>query len=303
MPNSFGVRLAEVIQLEQVSPHFVRVVFGGDDLCDAGTNYPICDQRFKLIFGDHKTLQDLRDTDDWFHRLRTSDAEDRPILRTYSIRDWGYQPKPRITVDFATHVGTDLGPAASWVQAAQPGDVVGMVLPLFPSDPVGVEFTPGAASVVHLIGDETALPAIGRILDDRAAFPRVKQWEVSLELPDLADQIIAPHPDYTIQAVARTDAGFGQSLARQLRIPLNGDQPVTAKEDTSDTLVWETASYSSEQANILEAKQNTAEHYYWIAGESSMVTSLRRYFVRELGVPREQIAFMGYWKHGVAMRE
>ncbi len=42
--------------------------------------------------------------------------------------------------------------------------------------------------------------------------------------------------------------------------------------------------------------------YAWIAGESAMVTSLRRYLVKELGMDRSQVAFMGYWRRGVAMR-
>jgi NADPH-dependent ferric siderophore reductase len=42
--------------------------------------------------------------------------------------------------------------------------------------------------------------------------------------------------------------------------------------------------------------------YAWIAGESAMVTGLRRHLVKELGVDRRQVAFMGYWRRGVAMR-
>jgi len=42
--------------------------------------------------------------------------------------------------------------------------------------------------------------------------------------------------------------------------------------------------------------------YAWIAGESGVVTGLRRHLVRELGMDRRQVAFMGYWRRGVAMR-
>ena len=42
--------------------------------------------------------------------------------------------------------------------------------------------------------------------------------------------------------------------------------------------------------------------YAWIAGESKVVTGLRRRLVNELGVDRGQVAFMGYWREGVAMR-
>ena len=42
--------------------------------------------------------------------------------------------------------------------------------------------------------------------------------------------------------------------------------------------------------------------YAWIAGESRVVTGLRRHLVKELGFDRRQVAFMGYWRRGVAMR-
>ena len=42
--------------------------------------------------------------------------------------------------------------------------------------------------------------------------------------------------------------------------------------------------------------------YAWIAGESTVVTGLRRHLVNELGFDRRQVAFMGYWRRGVAMR-
>ena len=38
--------------------------------------------------------------------------------------------------------------------------------------------------------------------------------------------------------------------------------------------------------------------YAWLAGESTIITGLRRYLVRERGVDRRGVAFMGYWKAG-----
>ncbi|NUP75157.1 MAG: siderophore-interacting protein, partial [Sinomonas sp.] len=50
-----------------------------------------------------------------------------------------------------------------------------------------------------------------------------------------------------------------------------------------------------------EAPGATVRPFYaWIAGESGVVKELRRYLVRECGIDREQVAFMGYWKQGVA---
>jgi NADPH-dependent ferric siderophore reductase len=40
--------------------------------------------------------------------------------------------------------------------------------------------------------------------------------------------------------------------------------------------------------------------YAWIAGEAGVVKDLRRYLVRDVGIDRKQVAFMGYWRKGKA---
>jgi NADPH-dependent ferric siderophore reductase len=40
--------------------------------------------------------------------------------------------------------------------------------------------------------------------------------------------------------------------------------------------------------------------YAWLAGEASAITTLRRFLVREAGLDRRQVAFMGYWRLGRA---
>ncbi len=40
--------------------------------------------------------------------------------------------------------------------------------------------------------------------------------------------------------------------------------------------------------------------YAWLAGEAGVVRTLRRHLVGDLGVPRGSVAFMGYWRQGVA---
>ncbi len=48
------------------------------------------------------------------------------------------------------------------------------------------------------------------------------------------------------------------------------------------------------------AQLPAAEHpYVWIAGESGRVKALRRHFVRERGVDRRRVTFVGYWRHGM----
>ncbi|MFH9858435.1 siderophore-interacting protein [Streptomyces sp. NPDC017202] len=39
--------------------------------------------------------------------------------------------------------------------------------------------------------------------------------------------------------------------------------------------------------------------YAWIAGESGSVKALRRHFVREWGIDRRRVTFVGYWRQGM----
>jgi NADPH-dependent ferric siderophore reductase len=76
----------------------------------------------------------------------------------------------------------------------------------------------------------------------------------------------------------------------------------SAAGGAADDLLWETPTYSAlgEAAEPVVAPVDG--RYAWIAGEAGMVTTLRRHLVGELGMPRRRVAFMGYWRQGVAMR-
>ena len=82
--------------------------------------------------------------------------------------------------------------------------------------------------------------------------------------------------------------------------------PRSRSRDEVDPDLWETPTYSSSGEDV-EAPARPVGHdldglYAWIAGESGVVTTLRRHLVKELGMDRRQVAFMGYWRRGVAMR-
>ncbi|MDQ0581185.1 siderophore-interacting protein [Streptomyces rishiriensis] len=51
---------------------------------------------------------------------------------------------------------------------------------------------------------------------------------------------------------------------------------------------------------LREARLPAAERpYLWIAGESGCVKALRRHFVRDRGIDRRRITFVGYWRQGM----
>lgn len=43
--------------------------------------------------------------------------------------------------------------------------------------------------------------------------------------------------------------------------------------------------------------------YVWLAEQASIVTTLRRHFVRERGLAKSAVTFMGYWRRGRAEGE
>lgn len=40
--------------------------------------------------------------------------------------------------------------------------------------------------------------------------------------------------------------------------------------------------------------------YSWLAGEAGTVMSIRRYLVKDPGIDRKCVSFMGYWRQGHA---
>ena len=82
--------------------------------------------------------------------------------------------------------------------------------------------------------------------------------------------------------------------------------PLQVADEEVDPDLWETPAYSSSGEDV-DQPQRVLGHdadglYAWIAGESKVVTGLRRALVKDLGVDRHQVAFMGYWRVGVSMQ-
>ena len=86
------------------------------------------------------------------------------------------------------------------------------------------------------------------------------------------------------------------------------DAPTALPADIGevDPDLWETPTYSSSGEEVDSAVtvvgHDLDDVYAWIAGESAVVTGLRRALVKNLGMDRRQVAFMGYWRRGVSMK-
>ncbi|MFK0243469.1 siderophore-interacting protein [Amycolatopsis azurea] len=254
---------AVVLATAPIGESLVRVTFGGPGLRDITTCGP--DQRIKVFLPSSPGASPRVPTgEDWYARYREMPEAERPAMRTYTIR--ALRPG-EIDVDFVRH--GDVGPASRWAGAAKPGDEVVIYGPnaRFPheeTDPSrrGADYLPPEGSAWKLIvGDETALPAIGGIVEGLASGERAR---VFVEVPVEGDRQqwrTDGEVEVTWLSRDRTTAGTLLEAVRATELP-------------------------------------TEPGYAWLAGEAGLVKELRRHLVRERGVDRKRIDFCGYWRQG-----
>jgi len=301
---------AEVRAVDRVSPSFVRITFGGDELVEFCTPGEVFDSRIKLVFPPASGILPPidRSTGDWWQSFLAVPEEERGSMRTYSVRELRVAgADTEVVVDFVLHLEPGLtGPASSWASRAEVGQELFVVGPRRGVDAAahgGAEYEPGSARSVVLVGDETAAPAIARILEDA---PRDLRGVAFIEVPSPADILRIDVPEGVEVHWLPRDAGelHGLSLIPAV-LGYLGDadaaEEIRLTDIDSEDLLWETPDYSGLGEEIAAADA-PAERYFWIAGESGVVTTLRRHLVKDLGIDRSQVAFMGYWRRGVAMR-
>lgn len=292
-----------VTRVQQLSPSFIRITFGGDDLAEFGPRDRVLDQRIKLIFpSPGATLPEFILDAEWYQSWLALPEETRGSMRTYSIRDLVIgEDATEVVVDFVLHLAPgSSGPASLWASGASRGDEILILGPRREfTEGGGIEYAPGDARTILLAGDETAAPAIARILEDSPADARGVAF---IEVPGPDDVLpIAAPVGVEVRWLPRSGALHGTVLLPAVLDYLGAVPVATIEEVASEDLLWETPTFSG-LGEELPSAENHADRYFWIAGESGVVTTLRRHLVRDLGIDRSQVAFMGYWRKGVAMR-
>lgn len=295
---------ANVSRVERLTPHFTRVTFAGEELAGFGTAG--LDQRIKVVLPLPEVgFAAFPDVDDWYSAWRELPAESRNPFRTYTAR--AVRPGLReVDIDFVGH--GDGGPASAWAMNAAPGDEIVLIGPdeLSEGRATGIDWRPGVVDTVLLAGDETAAPAIASILE---TLPADASGVALIEVPSADDVLELRHPaGVEVCWLPRTiaDAGHGGELIPAVRdwvvrhlvsraalVP--SDDAAAALEaaeraDADDAPLWD----------VPDGHSLDGACYAWLAGEASAITTLRRFLVREAGLDRRQVAFMGYWRHGRA---
>ncbi|NYE36582.1 NADPH-dependent ferric siderophore reductase [Nocardioides cavernae] len=296
----------EVVSVQRLSPSFVRVELGSPELAHFGVDGDRFDQRIKLIFPDPVTggITSTEGADDtWFSTWLERPAEERGHMRTYTIRDVrGSGEQTTFVVDMVLHLEGDLvGPGSTWASTAKVGDTVVLMAPRAGFPYGGIEFTPPPGADLLLVGDETAVPAICTVLEQ---LPADAVGTAFLEVPVAGDvqDVRGPEGIEVLWLAREGDelgVGLHDAVVAHLGIP---GATVEVAADEVDPDLWETPFYSSSGEEVAGDVSGVGGTYAWIAGESKVVTGLRRHLVNELGFDRSQVAFMGYWRRGVAMK-
>lgn len=225
-------RRLTVTQATDINPGMRRIELEGDDLSDFQS----------LGFDDHI-------------KIFIPDPSGESIRRDYTPRRFDAAQR-RLTLDFALH---EAGPATRWAIHAKEGDTLEI------GGPRGSSVISGDIAEWLLIGDETALPAIGRFVEEAGADTRIR----------------------TLVAVESEDC----------------EQAFTTSAQHETTYVHRplsTAGDASALIAVLERMTLAERSFIWIAAEGSATRALRAYLTGPRGHALTWMKASGYWVIGKA---
>ena len=229
-------RPCTVTAIERLSPHMLRVHLRSPQLVGFASAAP--DDHVKLIVPATPAA---------------TDAKDGLCARDYTPRAFDADAGT-LTIDFALH---EAGPATAWALGAKVGDMVTV------GGPRGSKVVPDDFDWYLLVGDETALPAIGRRLEE-----------------------LRPEVPVTIVALVDGEAD---------RLPLAARAGLDLR--------WVSRDGSADDAALLgralgEVTLPRGEGFVWIAAEAGVAKALRSQVVDAMHHPREWTKASGYWSAG-----
>lgn len=240
----------------RISPHMQRVRFTGENLARFASGG--LHMRLLLPPRGRKPVWPSLGSDGL---MVWPSGDDALTVRVYTIR--AIDPGAGwLDVDFVLHEG-DHTPAATFAANARPGEVIGLI------GPGG-----GDASDrrnLLLLGDDTALPAIGRMLDNLAAESRA---DVFIEVDGPADTLpLAEGDNIRITWLYR-----------------HGREPGTANL-LSQTL------QGVDQASLAD------DVFVWAGCEFADFRELRRIVRKEWGLKKDRQLIVAYWRRGTSGEE
>lgn len=243
-------RQSTVVARHQLTPRMIRVVVGGDDLADFVSLGH--DDHVKLFFP-----QDGQDDEPTMGPAGPVYPEgvSPPPMRDFTPRHFDAQTN-QLSIDFALH---QAGPATAWAEQATPGQTLAI------GGPRGSMVVSDDFDWYLLAGDETALPAIARRLEQLR--PEAVVFVVATVV-DVDEQIDLP-------SSARVHVRW----------------------------VHRTAHQAADPVPLIEALGQTplpsGDGYVWIAAESGVAKAARAHMVQRGHNPK-WLKAAGYWRAGDA---
>ncbi|MCX5198322.1 siderophore-interacting protein [Streptomyces sp. NBC_00249] len=259
----------EVLRTRRLGHSFLRVTFGGESLADFRSGG--FDQSLSLFLPPpHQEHTELPSTeeDTWFGAWRAMPEQERPVMRSYTVREQRRTEAgaDEVDIDFVLH--GDSSPASRWAGKAVTGRRIMAIGPAV-AENKSVRFQPPAATdAVLMYADETALPAAAAILERLADGTPVKAW---FEVPHADDRIDLAAP-------------AGADITWIVREP--GAGPARAERVVAEV-----------RAAELPADGTP---YAWLAGEAGTIRAVRRHLVQERSIDRRAVRFTGYWRLGAS---
>ena len=162
-------RRLEVLKVVDITPRMRRITLGGPQL--AGFVSMGADDHIKLLFPQNAAEQAALDSPDFSLQ---SDGP-KPAMRDYTPRRFDLDIG-ELEIDFVLHGD---GPASTWAEQVKVGQHLHI------GGPRGSMIVPDIFDSYLLIGDETALPAIARRLEE---LPAGRKVLAVIEIADAAEQ-------------------------------------------------------------------------------------------------------------------
>ena len=261
MPAQPRLLRAEVLRSERRSPAFHRVTIGGPELDQL--EWVGFDQWFRLFIppapGAPMVLPSVSGRTWWQPYLAIAEHE-RPHCSNYTVAAVRRTSRgTELDIDVVVHRDPDGevgGGVARWATGAVPGSPTALLDQGLLFDP------PPGADDVHLVADETGVPAVRGILRD---LPADATGSAILEVPTSADVEPLEAPEsFHVTWIARDDdrAVPGVAALAELR-----RRPAPA-----------------------------ADAYAFVVGEQALATGSRRH-LHQVGLAKSRITFSGFWKH------
>ena len=246
-------REMQVVAVSNVTPHMRRIRLKGENLF----RFSQLGLHIRLLFPPEGLTKPQWPTTGEDGRPVWPDGDAKLATRVYTIRN--IDPAAGwVDIDMVVHGDDCDAPGSGWAVSAKPGDIVGM------TGPGGGDA--GDAKWYLLAGDETALPAIGRILE---RLPEGTKAVVRVEIGSASEkQELISRADVDLQWLNRDGAEAGTTTLLQ------------------------------DAVRAVELPEDEEDIYVWAGCEFNAFRSIRTYMRKERNVAKDRQLIVAYWRRG-----